>query len=301
MERKRARRACDPPSAGKAPTLTAEQPAPAPSARKAQTFTALPPPGYVVQRRESIHVGARTAEQEEADSSANFEERTVSLTASESVQIRQFRELRFCSGCRLWDSGVALSRWLCTRGEPDLLLDKDVLELGSGVGMVGLVAARKARRVRLTDGEPRLLPNLRHNAAQAAKLVAQASARVDTAASAPTHRSPRLHRLTASFLPCAQLLLTRPGRRGGAQLELRSRRASSGARHLRRAARSRPGLLLGLRCGARPCGTRAAAPDRRHAAPVLAVGAARPAPIHGGAPLRQPRTRSQPRTKLVSA
>ena len=97
----------------------------------------------------------------------------MSLTASESMQIRQFRELRFCSGCRLWDSGVALSRWLYTRGEPDLL-DKEVLELGSGVGMVGLVAARKARRVRLTDGEPRLLPNLRHNAAQAAPLAAQA-------------------------------------------------------------------------------------------------------------------------------
>ena len=160
------------PSARKAPTLTTEQPAPAPSARKVQTFTELPPPGYVVQRRESIHVGACTAEREEASSSANFEERTVSLTASESMQIRQFRELRFCSGCRLWDSGVALSRWLCTRGEPDLL-DKEVLELGSGVGMVGLVAARKARRVRLTDGEPRLLPNLRHNTAQAAPLTAQ--------------------------------------------------------------------------------------------------------------------------------
>ena len=131
MERKRPRRASDPPSAGKAPTLTAEQPAPAPSARKAQPLTALPPPGYVVQRRESIHVGARTAEQEEADSSANFEERTVSLTASASVHIRQFRELRFCSGCRLWDSGVALSRWLRTRGEPDLLLATAVLALGS--------------------------------------------------------------------------------------------------------------------------------------------------------------------------
>lgn len=160
------------PSARKAPTLATEQPAPAPSACKVQTFTEVPPPGYVVQRRESIHVGACTAEQEEANSSENFEERTVSLTASESVQIRQFRELRFCSGCRLWDSGVALSRWLCTRGEPDLL-DKEVLELGSGVGMVGLVAARKARRVRLTDGEPRLLPNLRHNTAQAAPLTAQ--------------------------------------------------------------------------------------------------------------------------------
>ena len=159
------------PSARKAPTLATEQPAPAPSAW-VQTFTEVPPPGYVVQRRESIHVGACTAEQEEANSSENFEERTVSLTASESVQIRQFRELRFCSGCRLWDSGVALSRWLCTRGEPDLL-DKEVLELGSGVGMVGLVAARKARRVRLTDGEPRLLPNLRHNTAQAAPLTAQ--------------------------------------------------------------------------------------------------------------------------------
>ena len=171
--RKRGTEDSEAPSARKAPTLTTEQPAPAPGARKVQTFTELPPPGYVVQRRESIHVGACTAEREEASSSANFEERTVSLTASESMQIRQFRELRFCSGCRLWDSGVALSRWLCTRGEPDLL-DKEVLELGSGVGMVGLVAARKARRVRLTDGEPRLLPNLRHNAAQAAPLAAQA-------------------------------------------------------------------------------------------------------------------------------
>ena len=153
------------------------QPLVAPRARKAQTLTEqpaarLPPPDYVVQRRESIHVGSTHAEKQEAHSSANFEERTVSLTASESMQVRQFRELRFCSGCRLWDSGVALSRWLCTRG--DDLLDKEVLELGSGVGLVGLVAARKARRVLLTDGEPRLLPNLRHNATQAAPLAAQA-------------------------------------------------------------------------------------------------------------------------------
>ena len=171
--RKRPVTDADAPSARKAQSLT-EQPAAAAasSARKETKFTELPPPGYVVQRRESIHVGSCTSEQEEANSSANFEERTVKLSASESMQLRQFRELRFCSGCQLWDSGVALSRWLCTQGDPDLL-DKDVLELGSGVGMVGLVAARKARRVRLTDGEPRLLPNLRHNAAQAAPLAAQ--------------------------------------------------------------------------------------------------------------------------------
>ena len=162
------------PSTGEAQAL--HQPAPAPSARKVQKCTE-PPPDYVVQRRESIHVGACTSTKEEASSSANYEERTVSLTASESMQVRQFHELRFCSGCRLWDSGLALSRWLCTKGEPDIL-DKEVLELGSGVGLVGLVAARKARRVRLTDGEPRLLPNLRHNAAQAAQAAAPMAAQV---------------------------------------------------------------------------------------------------------------------------
>ena len=90
-----------------------------------------PPPGYVVQRRESIHVGSCTSDAEEAKSAANFELRTVSLTSSESLQIRQFRELRFCSGCRLWDSGVALARWLCN--DKEVLHDKEVLELGSGL------------------------------------------------------------------------------------------------------------------------------------------------------------------------
>lgn len=153
-----------------------------------------PPPGYVVQRRESIHVGSCTSDAEEAESAANFELRTVSLTSSESLQIRQFRELRFCSGCRLWDSGVALARWLCN--DKEVLHDKEVLELGSGVGLVGLAAARRARRVVLTDGELRLLPNLRRNATEA---VPPASARLEVASLNWSHEPAELRAAHGTF------------------------------------------------------------------------------------------------------
>ena len=82
------------------------------------------------------------------------------------LRVRQFREYYFSSGCRVWDSSVALARWLHAR--PAETRDRDVLELGAGVGLPGLCCAQLgARRVRLTDCEANLLPNLRYNAALA--------------------------------------------------------------------------------------------------------------------------------------
>lgn len=94
---------------------------------------------------------------------------SAAVTAGEGgavLRVRQFREYYFSSGCRVWDSSVALARWLHAR--PAEMRDRDVLELGAGVGLPGLCCAQLgARRVRLTDCEANLLPNLRYNAALA--------------------------------------------------------------------------------------------------------------------------------------
>ena len=53
-------------------------------------------------------------------------------------------------GCALWDGGLVLSRWIYDHG-PQIFADAVVLELGCGVGLAGILAARWARRVVLTD------------------------------------------------------------------------------------------------------------------------------------------------------
>ena len=70
----------------------------------------------------------------------------------------------FSSGCRIWDASVALARQLQREGAAGGLANLAVVELGSGVGLPGLAAARFAARVLLTDAEDALLPNLRANA-----------------------------------------------------------------------------------------------------------------------------------------
>lgn len=54
----------------------------------------------------------------------------------------------------LWPSAVILARWLCHH--PYLLDNKDVVEIGAGLGLVGLAAAHFAARVLLTDVCPLL-------------------------------------------------------------------------------------------------------------------------------------------------
>ncbi|CAE8600811.1 unnamed protein product [Polarella glacialis] len=105
------------------------------------------------------------------------------------------------TGCVLWTAGCMLMG-LCASGALDQLLGAHVLELGSGTGLVGLAVAsrgalslcnynndnnnnngsnsssadrlleRPVSRVTLTDREPAVLENLRHNLSATAALAA---------------------------------------------------------------------------------------------------------------------------------
>ena len=128
------------------------------------------------QRRESVVCSGSwerkwdtIAELERERGQSVYEEVSVELDAagSSSLTVRQFNSHFWCSGCRLWDSAVALARYLYIH--PALVRDQRVIELGCGVAPVpGLCAARMlASSVRLTEGEPNLMPSIRHNVARA--------------------------------------------------------------------------------------------------------------------------------------
>lgn len=66
-------------------------------------------------------------------------------------------------GWRVWVGALALAEWLAAHPTP--LEGASVLELGSGLGLPGLVAAQLgAREVALTDCLPALVANCAHNA-----------------------------------------------------------------------------------------------------------------------------------------
>jgi len=65
----------------------------------------------------------------------------------------------------LWEAATILSHILLPTATPatqPLLLDRRVIEVGAGLGLLGFLAARAgARTVALTDHDPELLRNLR--------------------------------------------------------------------------------------------------------------------------------------------
>ncbi|DBA05356.1 TPA: hypothetical protein N0F65_007518 [Lagenidium giganteum] len=63
-------------------------------------------------------------------------------------------------GGKLWDSSLILTQYLSLH--PDLMVDKTVVELGSGLGLVGICCAMLGARVTLTDIEE-VVPLLRYN------------------------------------------------------------------------------------------------------------------------------------------
>jgi predicted nicotinamide N-methyase len=74
----------------------------------------------------------------------------------------QYRLLAACGaldhapyGLLLWESSVALARWIAA--QPELVAGKRVLELGAGVGLPGLVAQSLGAKVAQTDHLPEAL------------------------------------------------------------------------------------------------------------------------------------------------
>jgi hypothetical protein len=80
------------------------------------------------------------------------------------VLVMHIRELSMLSGglgCALWDGSVVLARWLAAN--PAVVAHQTVVELGAGCGLPGLVAARAAARVVVTEYIPDLVRNLSYN------------------------------------------------------------------------------------------------------------------------------------------
>lgn len=78
------------------------------------------------------------------------------------------------TGCMLWPASLFLAVWLLQAENAEIIRDQHVLELGAGVGMLGLALAHRDRvaSVTLTDCVVLTLDNLRLNARQLPSSVA---------------------------------------------------------------------------------------------------------------------------------
>lgn len=67
-------------------------------------------------------------------------------------------------GCATWDAAVILGHWI--RDNCNVFYEKSVHELGAGVGLPGLMAARFAKSVLISDYVPILVKNLKYEIGQ---------------------------------------------------------------------------------------------------------------------------------------
>jgi hypothetical protein len=70
------------------------------------------------------------------------------------IHIRELSILDAGLGCAIWDAAIILSRWI--HANQTLFIGQIVLELGSGCALAGIVAARYAGEVYLTDYIPQV-------------------------------------------------------------------------------------------------------------------------------------------------
>lgn len=69
--------------------------------------------------------------------------------------VKERQQSQFDVGFQMWPAAVILSRWLCRN--PHVLGGRRVLEVGSGLGLCGIVAAHMAADVTLSDFNPVVL------------------------------------------------------------------------------------------------------------------------------------------------
>ena len=119
-----------------------------------QSILRLPP--TVKHRRRTLQVAA--PDSGSTDSAASTEH---------ELHIRELSIDQAGLGCAAWDASILLARFLHAHRHtpPYDLSGKTVLELGSGVGLPGLVCGRYAHRVVLSDYDEACVSNLRYNIA----------------------------------------------------------------------------------------------------------------------------------------
>ena len=121
--------------------------------------TAVPPP----RRKRKLESVVCCGSWEPEGAAVAWETVRVDVGGAEDVELRQCASNYFCSGCRVWDSAVALARHLAAR-DADVVRDRDVCELGAGVGLVARACVDLgARTVTASDREARLLGCLEAN------------------------------------------------------------------------------------------------------------------------------------------
>ncbi|TNJ30045.1 Methyltransferase [Giardia muris] len=81
--------------------------------------------------------------------------------SKDTIFVRELPVIAGWVGCGVWDAAIIMSRYLITH--PEVLQGKRVLELGSGVGLTGLIASRFSDEVVLTDYSESILENLEYN------------------------------------------------------------------------------------------------------------------------------------------
>ncbi|EFA83969.1 hypothetical protein PPL_03041 [Heterostelium album PN500] len=75
--------------------------------------------------------------------------------------IREMSIIQGGIGCAIWDAAIIMSRWIFKH--QDAFSGQKCLELGSGVGLTGILAAHFCQSITLTDYLPPLLENLKYN------------------------------------------------------------------------------------------------------------------------------------------
>ena len=91
---------------------------------------------------------------------------------------------------RVWPAGVSLASYIVERFGTEGLRDRDVLDLGCGVGLVGIVCGRLGARVTFLDREAGALAAVPATAAATASPPPAPSAATGTTAATGSSRKP---------------------------------------------------------------------------------------------------------------
>jgi protein N-lysine methyltransferase METTL21D len=92
-----------------------------------------------------------------------FGKKTGKKSWEDEVYLREMSITEAGIGCALWDAAIIISRCLDYYGKLNTWKNQRMIELGAGVGLPGIVCARFAKQVVITDCLESLVQNLKYN------------------------------------------------------------------------------------------------------------------------------------------